>query len=424
MINLTVQIELKGNQVYVGNITGNDTNDACFTYADSYIENVDSRPISISLPLEQVHFSPLETRNFFEGLLPEGFTRRCVAQWMHTEENDYVSILSGLGQECLGAIRIIDENADIIKSEYKKLSESDVRRLAKEGATESAEIVTKSHLSLTGASGKVGLYYDGKDWFQPIGEAPSTHIVKQSHVRLKKIVTNEQLCLLTAQKLGIEIPESFIINWGSSDDEDILFATKRYDRKMRTDGRMINNLKVPFRIHQEDFSQALGIAAADKYEKNETGYMRMMFEILRNYSSDPINDQLKLWDICIFNYLVGNTDNHIKNVSLLYSEDLKTIRLAPAYDIISTMIYESSTENMALSIGGIYNIHNISREEFKKEAKNIGLGSKIAIKRFDNMVSNFERALRESAEQLKNQGFEGVEDIASQILQKGGMHLQ
>ena len=193
---------------------------------------------------------------------------------------------------------------------------------------------------------------------------------------------------------------------------------------MRTDGRMINNLKVPFRLHQEDFSQALGIAAADKYEKNETGYMRMMFEILRNYSSDPINDQLKLWDICIFNYLIGNTDNHIKNVSLLYSEDLKTIRLAPAYDIISTMIYESSTENMALSIGGIYNIHDISREQFKKEAKNIGLGSKLAIKRFDNMVSNFEPALRESAEQLRKQGFEGVGDIAAQILQKGGMHLQ
>lgn len=103
---------------------------------------------------------------------------------------------------------------------------------------------------------------------------------------------------------------------------------------------------------------------------------------------------------------------------------MKTIRLAPTYDIISTMIYESSTENMALSIGGIYNIHDISREQFKKEAKNIGLGSKLAIKRFDNMVSNFEGALRESAEQLRKQGFEGVEDIAAQILQKGGMHLQ
>lgn len=53
-------------------------------------------------------------------------------------------------------------------------------------------------MSQTGASGKVGLYYDEEKWYLPIGEAPSTHIVKQSHVRLKRIVANEQLCLLTA----------------------------------------------------------------------------------------------------------------------------------------------------------------------------------------------------------------------------------
>lgn len=75
-----------------------------------------------------------------------------------------------------------------------------------------------------------------------------------------------------------------------------------------------------------------------------------MFAILQNYSASPMEDQLKLWKICVFNYLIGNTDNHIKNQSLLYSEDLKRIRLAPAYDIVSTMIYDSSTENMALGI--------------------------------------------------------------------------
>lgn len=62
----------------------------------------------------------------------------------------------------------------------------DVKNLAKEGVSESAQLVTKAHLSLTGASGKVGLYYDDKkgEWYLPIGNAPSTHIVKQSHVGL------------------------------------------------------------------------------------------------------------------------------------------------------------------------------------------------------------------------------------------------
>ncbi|MGN1142912.1 MAG: type II toxin-antitoxin system HipA family toxin [Oliverpabstia sp.] len=423
MKKLIVQIEVNGLSNYVGDITANDFGDACFTYAESYLTNSESRPISISLPLEEKTFDAIRTRNFFEGLLPEGFTRRCVAEWMHTEEKDYLSILSGLGRECLGAIKIIDEmeNADV--SEYRKLYDSEVKKLAQEGATESAELVTKAHLSLTGASGKVGLYYNEKDkqWYLPLGDAPSTHIVKQSHVRLKKIVANEQLCLLTAKNLGIEIPESFIVKPDSSEEEDVLFATKRYDRKLSPDNRQLNGLVVPYRLHQEDFSQALGISSSEKYEKNNDRYLKKMFDILRNYSSIPIEDQLKLWDICVFNYLIGNTDNHIKNLSLLYGEDLKTIRLAPAYDIVSTMIYESSTENMALSIDGKYNIYDITRDSFVKEAENVGLGSKIAMKRFDTLVSKFEKAMEGAKKELAEKGFAEVEIIGKQIFNKGGI---
>ncbi|MDY5663441.1 MAG: HipA domain-containing protein [Blautia sp.] len=134
-----------------------------------------------------------------------------------------------------------------------------------------------------------------------------------------------------------------------------------------------------------------------------------------------MEDQLKLWDICVFNYLIGNTDNHIKNLSLLYGEDLKTIRLAPAYDIVSTMIYESSTENMALSIDGKYNIYDITRDSFVKEAENVGLGSKIAMKRFDTLVSKFEKAMEGAKKELAEKGFAEVEIIGKQIFNKGGI---
>lgn len=276
---------------------------------------------------------------------------------------------------------------------------------------------------MTGASGKVGLYYNDQEqqWYLPIGEAPSTHIVKQSHVRLKRIVANEQLCLLTAKNLGIEVPESFIVNTGNSEDEDILFATKRYDRKMNAKGKTLGGLLLPCRLHQEDFAQALGIAASAKYEKNHEGYLKKVFDVLRNYSSDPITDQLKLWDICVFNYLVGNTDNHIKNLSLLYGEDLKTIRLAPAYDIISTMIYENSTDHMALSIGGMYQINEITRASFEKEADMVGLGKKIVMRRFDIMAERFESAMIQAKEVLKEQGFHHMDAICDQILKKGGI---
>lgn len=416
MKKLAVWIEINGSNIHVGDIEGNDSSDACFMYASDYLSDKENRPISISLPLEEKAFDAKTTRIFFEGLLPEGFTRRCVAEWMHADENDYLSILAGLGKECLGAIQILEENETLAKSEYCRLSYSEVRDLAREGATESAQMVTKSHLSLTGASGKVGLYYHDRQWYLPMGEAPSTHIVKQSHVRLKRIVANEQLCLLTARNLGIEVPESFIVDMGDSEDENVLFATKRYDRKISDKGKTWNGLPVPLRLHQEDFAQALGIPASEKYEKNQAGYLEKLFHVLRDYSSDPITDQLKLWDICVFNYLVGNTDNHIKNLSLLYGEDMKSIRLAPAYDMISTMIYESSTENMALSIGGMYGIYDITRESFEREAEKVGLGKKIAMRRFDAMAEKFENAMMHAMNDLQEQGFRHIDTLYEQII--------
>ena len=76
---------------------------------------------------------------------------------------------------------------------------------------------------------------------------------------------------------------------------------------------------------------------------------------------------------------------HGKNLSLLYSEDLKLIRLAPAYDIVSTIVYETSTEKMALRVGDVYKLSDIRKGDFEKEAKKVGLGKNIAMKRFDSM---------------------------------------
>ena len=366
MRKLEVYIEEDGDFVLAGQIQGETWEDARFIYEKSYLENQSHQPISISLPFQEDAFSPFETRCYFEGLLPEGYTRRCVAGWMHVAEEDYLSVLAGLGNECLGAVRICEP----------------------------------------GAGG----------WYMPFGTAPSTHIVKQSHVRLSGIVANEQLCLRTAKILGIDVPESFIISVGTG--EHILFATKRFDRLMQEDSRVIDGKKVPFRLQQEDFAQALGVPASQKYEKIGDSYLKRVFTLLRQYSDNPVEDQLKLWDICIFNYLIGNTDNHIKNIGLLYGKDRRTIRLAPAYDIVSTMIYEESTEQMAMAIDGELDIRKITKESFRAEARHIGLGERIAMRRFEQMQNSFERALAQAKEEIQDAGYPGVEEIYEKILRK------
>ncbi|SEA31654.1 HipA-like N-terminal domain-containing protein [Lachnospiraceae bacterium NK3A20] len=180
---------------------------------------------------------------------------------MHTDEGDYLSILAGLGKECLGTIQVLEDDARAEAPSYEPLSLDEVKALAREGAEKSTDMVVKSHLSLAGASGKVGLYWsdEQQQWYLPQGEAPSTHIVKQSHIRLSSIVTNEQLAMRTAAKLGIPVAASFIINTGAGKDEDILLAAKRYDRGYTNHPRTIDGQPVPNRLHQEDMAQELSL---------------------------------------------------------------------------------------------------------------------------------------------------------------------
>lgn len=417
--SLFVQIEINGVMTKAGSISGTDYKDAVFAYDESYLTDKTHRPISISLPLSKKSFPPETTRAFFEGLLPEGFSRQSIAQSMHSDPDDYIAILKELGRECLGAIQIVDESNQTVNAEYRELTGNEVKALAEEGARLTANIIIESHISLTGASGKTGLYYDEKKkkWYQPVGSAPSNYIVKQSHVRLSNIVVNEQLCLLTAMKLGIEIPESFIIQTDKSktEDADVLFATKRFDRYFDDASRELNALPVPYRLHQEDFAQALGINSSQKYEKNGEHYLKQMFNIIRSYSANPIEDQLKLWRITVFNFLIGNTDNHIKNHSLLYNKELQTVRLAPCYDVVSTRIYKSDIHEMSLSINGKINMDEVTRADFELEAKSVGLGPRLAMKIFDEVQNGLPDALKASAGELEEKGFARAGEIAAKI---------
>jgi serine/threonine-protein kinase HipA len=419
MRELSVYIELNGIQTLVGKISGEQYNDARFRYVREYIEAREAAPISVSLPFKDDYFSTEQTRNFFESLLPEGFSRKAVADWMKADENDYIAILAQLGRECLGAIKIVEGNDDR-ESGYELLSAERVKALAAEGATKSTEILLETHLSLTGASGKVGLYYnsDNNKWYLPKGDAPSTHIVKQSHVRHKQIVLNEQLCIQTAKRIGIAVPESFIVSNGSQSDQDVLYATPRYDRPL-SENKIIDGLKCPYRLHQEDFAQALGIFASDKYEKVPSGYMPRMFDLLRHNSVNPIEDQIALLRIIIFNYLIGNTDCHVKNFSLLYSEDLKSKRLAPAYDLVATRVYRT-TSNMSFYIGGELDISKINRNNFAISASEIGLSQKMVLDNFDYVANKLEGAMTEAAEDLANKGFENSILLKKEILGNGG----
>lgn len=55
-------------------------------------------------------------------------------------------------------------------------------------------------------------------------------------------------------------------------------------------------------------------------------------EVVRMYSSEPTKDLQELWRRVVFNAMVSNLDDHLRNHGFLYDRDNKW-RLSPAYDL-------------------------------------------------------------------------------------------
>lgn len=102
--------------------------------------------------------------------------------------------------------------------------------------------------------------------------------------------------------------------------------------------------------------------------------------------------------------------------SLIYSKDLASIRLAPFYDVVCTKIYESSTDEMSVSINGRQNINLITRDDLEQEAKRCGLGTKVAMKIYDELHNGIKKAILDSAEELSQSGFTEAPSMAEKIL--------
>ncbi len=75
-----------------------------------------------------------------------------------------------------------------------------------------------------------------------------------------------------------------------------------------------------------------------------------------------------------------------------------------------------------MSIGGLYNIHEINEKAFMEEASKIGIGKRLAGDRMQQMIERFEPAIKEASTILIEQGFSDVAELEQMILHKGGIH--
>lgn len=386
-MNKTLDVYLE--QDCVGQLVQNQHGQIMFTYGHDWLNRRDAVPLSTSLPLRAEPFREQECRGFFAGILPEESNREIIAKILGVSARNDYAMLEQIGGECAGAITFLPQG--LLPPErtntHKPLNEhnlADILRQLPRRPLMAGEPGLR--LSLAGAQNKIAVHVAENGTISlPLNGTPSTHILKPAVARFPHIVANEALCLRLAAKIGIP---SAIIQEGHAEDIEYLLV-QRYDRVHHE-----NNLT---RLHQEDFCQALGIVPTRKYQNEGGPSLKDCFALLRQVSRLPAVDVQHLLGMVIFNLIVGNNDAHGKNFSFLFYGDGHA-RLAPAYDILSTVYYPELTSKMAMKIGDEYESVKLIAKDIDVFAVMAGLSAPAVRKRFGEVAQKVKLVLPEMRE--------------------------
>lgn len=417
-MRLTIYKDDAGSLITVGTLETLPGVEEQFAYAPEYLASIHAQPISQSLPLGPEVYPSSKVRPYFEGLLPEGQARVAIARKLGVRNTSYLKILAEVGLECIGDIVIAKEDIKINRMEpaYEPLSLAQLRQYADHGAEAAPELQAATRLSLAGAQMKTGLYHRSdeslsKGWYIPKNSAPSTHIIKFSSTVYKDLVLNEYLCMETARTCGVSVPPVALLLTQSP-----TLCIQRYDRVIYSDDcRFASGQKVPVRLHQEDLAQAFGVLPEKKYDGHLWDGYRGIAAFLVQSSKDPARNLTELVKVILFNYLIGNCDNHLKNYSLLYSSNWSAFALAPSYDLVSTIYYERLERTMAMKIGSHSHIDSITSDDFTQLAEQLGVSRKLIRAEGQKIAERLIRSIEESTLTLTAAMKTDAARIASEI---------
>ncbi len=380
-----------------------------FAYDDHYIA-AGGPPLSLSMPLEQVSFGDVTARAFFDNLLPENDQMQRVMDREGLARDDIVGLLGHLGADCSGAISCLPIGGDPIKvpgvlsEDYTLLAPGEIAEIARSLAERQRLPDTITDPSpVAGVQRKIALTHTPQGFAKPKPgrKVPTTHILKVPETRLRRDARLEAAAARLAGALGLDvsIPEAIVI-----DGVEALLIT-RFDRVVREG--------VVYRLHQEDFAQALGLPARLKYERNGTPGRRFDAEAIArvlDQTEVPALARAAFLSATVFNLLIGNTDNHAKNHGLLYRHGRAPV-LAPLYDLLPSRMNLDFNDHLSFNIGAADHPDAITLADLMAFLEVFGMRRAAASRFIENVVKPMILALERATLGLSGERLKDMDDL-------------
>ena len=360
-MNKIKSLQVFYNEKKVGTLALMKNNIVAFEYDNEWINNGFS--ISpFSLPLKKQVFIP--RIDPFDGLygvfsdsLPDGWGRLLVDRMLNSQninprEINTIDRLAIVGETGMGALSYKPEYNLLEDKDYKEDYDNLALSCKKILNTEySADLDNLFRLggSSGGARPKILTKIHNEDW-----------IIKfPSSLDDNNIGELEYLYSVCAKKCKIDVPETKLF---PSKISPGYFGIKRFDRKKLSMGAIR-------KLHMISVSGLLETShRIPNLDYNDL--MQLTLNLTKSFEEVE-----KLFRLMCFNVFSHNRDDHSKNFSFIYNEDLNKWELSPAYDL--TYSYSINGEH-ATTING--NGVNPSLNDILKVAEKIGLDKKKAEK--------------------------------------------
>ena len=115
------------------------------------------------------------------------------------------------------------------------------------------------------------------------------------------------------------------------------------------------------------------------------GTYQQLAETIKKYSSAPMLDVQRYWEVVLFSWMTGNSDMHCKNFSLIDTGSGEYV-LSPAYDLLAVLLADpKDTDEMAMSFSVGGDKSGFERNTFMNAFTQSGISVTVAEKMIERM---------------------------------------
>ncbi len=241
----------------------------------------------------------------------------------------------------------------------------------RDNMSELARQIIRTSASITGVQAKMSLDVNRGGKSEPakftIVGLWGKYIFKPQSGRYPCLPELEDLTMKMAEAAHIRTARHTLIRLA---DGELGYLTLRMDRGRK--GEKISML---------DMCQLTNRLTEHKYY----GTYQQLAEAIKKYSSAPMLDVQRFWEVVLFSWITGNSDMHCKNFSLIDTGEGE-YALAPAYDLLAVLLADpNDVEEMAMSftVGG--NKSGFDRNTFMTAFTQSGIPIAVAEKLIERM---------------------------------------